>query len=297
MRLQVVSPSRSYPHGVDLSGIIFVALAIGWACILIPMALKRHDDEAMSRPVDTFSDSVRVVSPKRPAASVTARAATVAEPTPVVERTPVVEPVETRAHTITREPARKAARRRRRVLLVLLTALAAVSVTSYLAYTPWLSTAVPGGLVVVFLVIARLTVRAQQVRRAAPVQSPERGAPAEAVEPTAPSRAAAPAEVEPDLGREDTQGLSRQELADAVAAPVLDEGGLWDPLPVTLPTYVNKARARRTVRTIEITGMTSSGHDAADTELARTAEEAARAEAEIEVDAEIEAENRKAAGA
>ena len=293
MRLQVVSPSRSYPHGVDLSGIIFVALAIGWACILIPMALKRHDDEAMSRPVDTFSDSVRVVSPKRPSASVAARSATVAEPTPVVE--PVA--ATPRAHTITRESARNAARRRRRVLLVLLTALVAVSVTSYLAYTPWLSTAVPGGLVVVFLVIARLTVRAQQVRRAAPVQSPERGAPAEAVEPTAPSQAAAPAEVEPDLGREDTQGLSRQELADAVAAPVLDEGGLWDPLPVTLPTYVNKARARRTVRTIEITGMTSSGHDAADTELARTAEEAARAEAEIEVDAEIEAENRKAAGA
>jgi hypothetical protein len=257
------------------------------------LALKRHDDEAMSRPVDTFSDSVRVVSPKRPSATGAARSV------PAVEQTPVVEPVATapRTHAITRESARRAARRRRRVLLVLLAALAAVSVTSYLAYTPWWSTAVPGGLVVVFLVIARLTVRAQQVRRAAPVQSPERGAPAEAVEPTAPPQAAAPAEVEPDLGREDTQGLSRQQLADAVAAPVLDEGGLWDPLPVTLPTYVNKARARRTVRTIEITGMTSSGHDAADTELARTAAEAAAAEAEAQVDTDVEAEQQKAAGA
>ena len=106
------------------------------------------------------------------------------------------------------------------------------------------------------------------------------------------------AEVEPDLGREDTQGLSRDELAEAIAAPVLDDGGLWDPVPVTLPTYVTKARARRTVRTIEITGMTSSGHDAADTALARTAEEAARAEAAARAQAEAEEEaERKAAGA
>jgi hypothetical protein len=202
-----------------------------------------------------------------------------------------------RAHTITREAARRAARRRRRVLLVLLTALVAVSATSYLSYTPWWSTAVPGGLIVVFLVVARLTVRAQQVRRAAPDQALDTGASAEAVEPAAPSRAAAPAEVEPDLGREDTQGLSRQELADAVAAPVFDEGGLWDPLPVTLPTYVNKARARRTVRTIEITGMTSSGHDPVDSELARTAEETAQAAAEQKAETDAEAEQRKAAGA
>lgn len=288
MRLPVTGTGRSYPHGVDLSGIIFVVLAVGWAGYLIPKALKHHDDLAMSRPVDTFSDSVRVVNGKRPS---TATA-------PSSPSSSVVEPVEApapRGHTITRESARKAARRRRRVLLVLLAAVVAVSATSYLAYTPWLSVAVPGGLVVAFLVVARLTVRAQQVRRAAPVQHETRES-ASAVEPSN-SQTTSPAEVEPDLGREDTQGLSRQELADAVAAPVLDEGGLWDPLPVTLPTYVNKARARRTVRTIEITGMTSSGHDAADSELARTAEEAARAEAEIAVDAEIEAENRKAAGA
>src|SRR5215213_9808444 len=130
MRLPGVSAGRSYPHGVDLSGIIFVVLAVGWAGYLIPKALKHHDDLAMSRPVDTFSDSVRVVG---------------ASTAPVAAPAPVVEPVEApapRPHTITRESARRAARRRRRVLIVLLTALVAVSVTSYLAYTPWLSTAV-----------------------------------------------------------------------------------------------------------------------------------------------------------
>ena len=76
-------------------------------------------------------------------------------------------------------------------------------------------------------------------------------------------------------------------LDEAIGEPVLDEGGLWDPLPVTLPTYVNKARARRTVRTIELTasatGITSSGHDAADSALAREADLQAEVEAEVDV--------------
>jgi hypothetical protein len=267
---------------VDLSGIIFVVLAVGWAGYLIPKALKHHDDLAMSRPVETFSDSVRVVGATR-------------------TRAPAVEPAETSPApsapllTITRDAARRAARRRRRVLAVLVVALLAVGATSFFAYTPWWSTAVPGLLIITFLVVARLTVRAQQVRHAAPVQpSMDTSADAAVEVPTA-ARAAAPAEVEPDLGREDTQGLSREELAEAVAAPALDEAGLWDPLPMTLPTYVNKARARRTVRTIEITGMTSSGHDAADSELARNAEEMAAAM--VEVEAQINEDERKAAGA
>jgi len=78
VRLRPGSAARSYPHGVDLSGLIFVALAVGWACILIPMAVKRSDDAAMNRPVDTYSDSARVVgasTPKRTAeASVVAAA-------------------------------------------------------------------------------------------------------------------------------------------------------------------------------------------------------------------------------
>src|SRR3954464_11896538 len=52
---------RSYPPCVDLSGIIFVVLAVGWAGYLIPKALRHHDDLAATRPVETFSESVRVV--------------------------------------------------------------------------------------------------------------------------------------------------------------------------------------------------------------------------------------------
>jgi hypothetical protein len=51
--------------------------------------------------------------------------------------------------------------------------------------------------------------------------------------------------------------------------PTTDPGSLWDPLPVTLPTYVSKPRAARSVRTIDLQapGVASSGHDAASSAL------------------------------
>ena len=54
---------------------------------------------------------------------------------------------------------------------------------------------------------------------------------------------------------------------------------MWDPVPVTLPTYVTKPAAQRTVRTIDLdsTGVWTSGHTEADSALAREADEAARA--------------------
>ncbi|RNL78290.1 hypothetical protein EFL95_04055 [Nocardioides marmorisolisilvae] len=263
---------------------IFVALAIGWAVYLLPKALRHHDEEDRRRSVEEFSDSVRVVG-RGVVQTVRAHTARVAEPSDSL-----VEPVETRP-TLTREAARNAARRRRRVLALLISTLAVVSVTSFLSYTPSFTIAIPVILIAAFLVTARLTVRAQQaVRRSAPVQQIED----DAEEPA--SVVVEPVETVADLDGEDTQGLSRDELAEVVGEPVLDEGGLWDPLPVTLPTYVNKARARRTVRTIEITaattGITSSGHDAADSELAREAELQAEVEAEVDV-----IDTPKAAGA
>lgn len=261
-----------------MSGVIFVLLALGWAVYLLPKALKRNDDLDQSRPVEEFSSAVRILG--RGVAQKVAAPKASADVEPVATPAPVL--------AITREAARRAAKRRRRVLALLLTTLAVVTVTSYLAYTPWFATAIPAGLVVAFLVVARLTVRKQQVRVSVPVAE-------RAETPVA-------ADVETPLDQEDTEGLSREALDEALAEaaePVLDEGGLWDPLPVTLPTYVNKARARRTVRTIEITGaatgITSSGHDAADSALAAEAREA---EQQASIDGlEVEGEARKAAGA
>lgn len=277
---------------MDLSGIIFVVLAIGWAAYLLPMALRHHDEVDQSRPVEEFSGSLRVLGHAVKRAAAPSAPVELGSPVELVESTPV--------RTITRDAARNAAARRRRVLALLLSTLVAVSITSYLSYTPWFATAIPGGLVVAFLVVARLTVRAQQVRRLGHSVASATRVVAQPVERATSSVEPATSMVEPvetethlDLGIEDTEGLSRAELDEVLAAPEMDDGGLWDPLPVTLPTYVTKARARRTVRTVELTGaMTSSGHDAADSALAREA-----AAAEAAAAPEVESDERRAAGA
>lgn len=263
---------------MDLSGIIFVGLAVAWAVYLIPKALRHHDEMARSRPVDRFSHTMRVLG--RSGSSTTATP----EPQPATPPAPQREAAGPRTqhtvtqHTVTRATARRAAARRRRVLGLLLVVTAAVAVLAWRALVPYWSIAIPAALVVLFLVVARLTVRRERTRSAS----------AEAVAE----------QPDGDAGTEDTVEVSRDELAAAVAAPatdaaVLEDGGsLWDPLPLTLPTYVHKARARRTVRTIELTqtGVTSSGHDAADSALVAAAvDEAATSEEK--------AQQRKVAGA
>jgi hypothetical protein len=46
--------------------------------------------------------------------------------------------------------------------------------------------------------------------------------------------------------------LAAPEQVVAVAVPTVEGDSLWDPLPVTLPTYVTKPKAPRVVRTISL---------------------------------------------
>src|SRR4029077_2244512 len=151
-RLRGETRPRSYPRGVDLSGLIFVVLAVGWAVYLIPRALRHHEEIAASRPVDNFSETVRVLerTPATMKALLTPPVATEATPAPRAKRT--------------RRPSTPA-RRRRRVLGLLLLVTAATGVAAYLAYLPAWSPAIPGTLVVAWLVLCRL-----MVRKAAPVR-------------------------------------------------------------------------------------------------------------------------------
>ncbi len=204
-----------------------------------------------------------------------------------------------------RRAARSAARRRRWILGLLLLASAAVGTAAGLRYAPVWAPAVPGALTLAYLVLCRTQVRrsdlsdlvaaAQQpaagVAVTIPVQS-QVTVPAQATGPTQVTWSASvtgagvaiPAQrtgsVEPLLtgsaSTEDTGGLSVAALREALSMPVTgDEPGstLWDPLPVTLPTYVTKPRARRTVRTIDLgePGTWTSGRIAEDAELAARA--------------------------
>jgi hypothetical protein len=128
-----------------------------------------------------------------------------------------------------------AATRRRRVLLGLLAVVSATIGLSSVGLTPWWLVAVPGGLLVAFLVVARLSVRVMRRGLDARYREIRRGS------------------------DESTVLLSRKEvlLAGPAAQPAkvrTTTGALWDPVPITMPTYVSKPLAPRTVRTIDLSG-------------------------------------------
>lgn len=259
---------------MDLSGVIFVALAVAWAAYLIPKALKHHDEVVRSRSVDRFSHTMRVLARREPVTKRDARL--VVSPSRAVSPSIVetkqvqgghADPVAPRVRTAAN---RRATQRRRRVLGLLLLANAVVIGVAAFALIGWVWVAAPAGLVVAWLVACRLMVR----RERAPM-IPSAAEPLEATAEATP-------EVSLEVERND-QGFD--ELgpdSETSSVPVVPAGdpALWDPLPMNLPTYVNKPAAqRRSVRTIsmEESGVWTSGRTDADAALAREADRADQA--------------------
>lgn len=292
---------------MDLSALIFVALAVAWAAYLIPKALKHHDEVVRSRSVDKFSHTMRVLARREPVSSRNARL--VVAPIRAVLRPPVetkaratppAAPARQVSPAAARAAARTAARRRRNVLAVIVLAnltvggLAAASVIAW----PWI--AVPLVLLVAWLVACRLSVRAERRRRRAPA-SPVVSKSAPVNEPVA---EAAPAQDEP-VQDEPAKTESVEAAVPVVAeVPAVLSGeipivrgaapGSWDMVPTPLPTYVSKPAAQRSVSTIDLdsTGVWSSGRSEIDSALAREAELVEKAEK-----ASRESDERRASGA
>ena len=254
---------------MDLSGFIFVALAVAWAVYLVPKALKHHDDVVKSRSIDRFSHTMRVLARREPVSTRDARLVVSpvrASGTTVVEAKaarPTPAPVRSR-----RAAARKAARRRRRVLGSLLLIAAAVAGLAAAHVIDWTWTAAPAALIVAWLVACRLMVKKERAV-AAPV------IPAVVV----PSEADEPDTVIVDVERNE-QGFDEVASGSdttSIPAVLVGDPDLWDPLPMTLPTYVTKPVAtRRSVRTIALddTDVWTSGRTEADSKLARQADAA-----------------------
>jgi hypothetical protein len=128
---------------VDLSGLIFVALAVAWAAYLIPKALRHHEDVVRGRSIDRFSRSMRVLARREP---VNARQARLVV-TPPADPTSVVAPSSPEEqYAVRRAAARAATKRRRRVLGLLLVSLVAVVTACAAQRLAWPYVAVPGGL-------------------------------------------------------------------------------------------------------------------------------------------------------
>lgn len=259
---------------MDLSALIFVALAVAWAVYLVPKALKAHEVDSVTRSVDRFSDRLRVLARRDPVSATEVEEGGETE----VEDGRVAARHETEATSParTRVSAQRAARRRRRVLGLILLANAAVAGVAIAGVVAWPYVAIPATLLVAWLVTCRLMVRQERAARAVQQVRKQRRTLADEELAAETAREAA------DPQTEDVPAVS----ADAGAS----EG--WDPVPITLPTYVAKAPAGRSVRTIDLdsTGVWSSGRNEADSQLAREAESAEKA------DDAAAAERRRAAG-
>lgn len=249
---------------MDPSALIFVALAVAWAAYLVPLALRHHDDAARSRTVDGFSHRLRVLARREPVDATSARLVTPGKPAVSVEAAPAT-PAQLRAR---RAATARATKRRRTVLAVLLVANVAVVTVAAFALISWGYVAIPAGLLVAWLVACRVMVKGE---RAATARL-RTGVPVAATPVEVPD---APAETEPEVVDE----IDPMEDTSAGIAAIVDPA-MWDPVPVTLPTYVSKPQAtRRTVRTIDLdsTGVWTSGRTEADSQLAREADEADKA--------------------
>ncbi|MGZ5405458.1 MAG: divisome protein SepX/GlpR, partial [Nocardioides sp.] len=241
----------------DLSALIFVALAVAWAVYLIPKALQHHEDAVRSRSVDRFSHTMRVLARREPVNRRNARLVVSPGRTPsapIVTTKHVTAPPQEQASPapLTRAAATRATRRRRRVLgLVLVSLLTTVAVAAF-GVISWWYVALPGAVLVAWLVACRLLVRQEQTREvdarlheAATGEQP-------AVEVELPLDEA----VDP-----------LDPMDDTTSTPAITDPSLWDPMPVTLPTYVGKSVAQaRSVRTIDLdsTGVWTSGRTEAD---------------------------------
>lgn len=219
---------------VGTTGLIFGAIVAAWLAYLVPMMVRRHQAQEAEADPETRFSSVRIV--RHGADEIAARETgqRVRISTPLTRRAAVEE---------IRRADRRAAGRRRNVLVVLGLALITLIALAIPGITPWWAIAIPAGLIAVFLGIARVSVRTMQRgfdRRLEEIHTGENADEDTIV-----------------VGEEET--LAKQDnkpqatvTSVELGAPVGRPGTLWDPLPITRPTYVSAPPVARTVRTIDL---------------------------------------------
>ena len=282
---------------MDLSALIFVALAVAWAVYLIPKALKHHDEVVRSRSVEKFSHTMRVLARREPvdrrnarlvvspiraalrppvetkahaepevvAASVTTevtREVTATVSTgPAPSRQPSSQPSRALSPVAERASARRAAKRRRNVLALVLLANAVVVGLAVAKVVAWPWVAVPVAVLVAWLVACRVSVRAERRQRALR-SAIEIGMPPIVEEELDESDLTGEITVTPPQPRVPDAPAEPAAASPAADAPAVVTGevqvvGAWDMVPTTLPTYVSKPAAQR--RTVSTIDLDSTG--------------------------------------
>lgn len=209
-----------------MTGVIFAMIAAFWLVYLIPYYLH-HRGESEEGEVDIpFTPSaVTIVRAGESLAHADEGVADVS--TPLTRRAQLRE---------LRLIDEQAAQRRRRVLIFLLLVQLGVAALAYFGIGAWWGAAIPAGLLVLFLIVARFSVRAMRAdldRRAQQIRQ------------SFDEETVALALTEQDV--------SSHEHSVELSVPLAGPGSLWDPVPITRPTYVSTPLAPRTVRTIDLT--------------------------------------------
>lgn len=289
-------------------GLLYLALVIVWAFVLIPMWLRKHDEANESRSVDRFSRALSslsarrdrkghestggmflraraVVMPGRPKGArdlqVTVTGAS-APDEPKVASAPEAHPEPMQS------PATVAARRRRQVLLGLLLVTGLVLVAGLLHKLPIWAAAVPALLVVAFLVsVRRQRKRTEQMRRRR-VQRQSLTEAARAAEAGRTARAHRRRRATPADWRDvefDVAANLEAPMTDPGQTPLVrvDERG-WAAVPTTLPTYVTAPTATRVPRVIDRTTPGSWSGAAMVDQARMTRQEEAREESGMRVE-------------
>ncbi|MFV0452656.1 MAG: hypothetical protein ACK5LS_10530 [Propioniciclava sp.] len=213
---------------MGMTGLVFGVVAVVWLVYLIPLFLQGRDNGLLDEvePGEPFSPQVTVVRRGTPAETVEETVAVVS--TPLNRRAALRELAATDA---------AAAARRRRVLGFFVAVTLTVAGFVALEHIAWWWTLVPVGLILAFLVVARVSVRIMRRDLDARAQVVRGG---EGVD-------------EPTIAL----GVATEPAEDSarsieLSQPVEATRSLWDPLPIPAPTYVSRPPAGRTVRTIDL---------------------------------------------
>ena len=245
-----------------MSAVIYAAIVVMWAVVLVPMWLHRRDEATESRSVDRFSTAMRTLSRRT---SATPGRRYVVMPRRGDAHAPSVHVSGAPAHRRSM-PSMSAVRsaasglrlsrrngrvsivaRRRRMLMLLGGASFLTLVLASAGATPWWLQITIDVLFVSFCAHLRVQARraaavSRQRRRATVATSPARAsAPAQAAQPVRVSRPAAAA---PASSMSYAAAAYQQSAAFAEAATdELELPETWEPVPVPPPTYTMKPPA------------------------------------------------------
>lgn len=210
-----------------MEGLIFGAICALWLIYLVPWFLSHRGQvplETTMTPEEISSSTMTIVR--------TGDSLAVSQPGEATVSTPMTRRAVQRE---VRRIRRTAAVQRRRVLLGLLVMLIVTIVLAIVNVLQWTWVIAPAAMIIVFFVVSPVTVKVMKRRTDQLLADIDKTDNEETV-------VVKVVEVPPE---EDTSSVS-------LDPPATKTGSLWDPIPVTAPTYMSQPLAARTVRTIDL---------------------------------------------